>query len=116
MKVGYEIPFTRYFYKPQPLRTLEEIRDDILALIEKELKALRERDRLTPDLVFRDPYVLDFLGLKDTYIGTQWSVYPCALLSLAFARTYAHCPVSGHISQCGFDRRQICCPCFFSSR
>ena len=32
-----------------------------------ELKALRERDRLTPDLVFRDPYFLDFLGLKDTY-------------------------------------------------
>lgn len=36
-------------------------------LIEQELKALREEDRLTPDLVFRDPYVLDFLGLKDTY-------------------------------------------------
>ena len=36
-------------------------------LIDKELKALRDEDRLTPDLVFRDPYVLDFLGLKDTY-------------------------------------------------
>jgi predicted nuclease of restriction endonuclease-like (RecB) superfamily len=36
-------------------------------LVEKELKALREEDRLTPDLVFRDPYVLDFLGLRDTY-------------------------------------------------
>lgn len=36
-------------------------------LIEKELKVLREEDRLTPDLVFRDPYVLDFLGLRDTY-------------------------------------------------
>lgn len=32
-----------------------------------ELKQLREEDRLTPDLVFRDPYLLDFLGLKDTY-------------------------------------------------
>jgi predicted nuclease of restriction endonuclease-like (RecB) superfamily len=32
-----------------------------------ELKALREEDKLTPDLVFRDPYILDFLGLKDTY-------------------------------------------------
>ena len=31
-KVGYEISFTRYFYKPQPLRTLEEIRADIEAL------------------------------------------------------------------------------------
>ena len=36
-------------------------------LIEQELKALREDDLLTPDLVFRDPYFLDFLGLKDTY-------------------------------------------------
>ncbi len=36
-------------------------------LIERELKALREDDRLTPDLVFRDPYVLDFLGLRDTF-------------------------------------------------
>jgi predicted nuclease of restriction endonuclease-like (RecB) superfamily len=36
-------------------------------LIEEDLKALREEDRLTPDLVFRDPYVLDFLGLRDTY-------------------------------------------------
>jgi len=36
-------------------------------LAKKELAALREEDRLTPDLVFRDPYFLDFLGLKDTY-------------------------------------------------
>jgi predicted nuclease of restriction endonuclease-like (RecB) superfamily len=36
-------------------------------LIRQELKALREEDQLTPDLVFRDPYVLDFLKLKDTY-------------------------------------------------
>ena len=32
-----------------------------------ELQALREEDKLTPDMVFRDPYMLDFLGLKDTY-------------------------------------------------
>jgi predicted nuclease of restriction endonuclease-like (RecB) superfamily len=36
-------------------------------LAELELRALRENDRLTPDLVFRDPYFLDFLGLKDAY-------------------------------------------------
>ena len=35
VKVGYEISFTRHFYQPQPMRTLEEIRADILAL-EKE--------------------------------------------------------------------------------
>jgi type I restriction enzyme M protein len=32
VKVGYEISFTRFFYKPQVLRTLEEIRADILEL------------------------------------------------------------------------------------
>ena len=32
-----------------------------------ELKQLREEDQVTPDLIFRDPYILDFLGLKDTY-------------------------------------------------
>uniref|UniRef100_UPI00260828A3 N-6 DNA methylase n=1 Tax=Accumulibacter sp. TaxID=2053492 RepID=UPI00260828A3 len=31
-QIGYEISFTRYFYKPAPLRTLAEIRADILAL------------------------------------------------------------------------------------
>ena len=36
-------------------------------LIRQELKQLREEDKITPDLVFRDPYILDFLGLKDTY-------------------------------------------------
>ncbi|MDQ3773327.1 MAG: type I restriction-modification system subunit M [Pseudomonadota bacterium] len=39
VKTGYEISFTRYFYKPQPLRTIEEIRADILA-IEKETEGL----------------------------------------------------------------------------
>ena len=38
-KIGYEISFTRHFYKPQPLRTLEEISADILAL-EKETEGL----------------------------------------------------------------------------
>ena len=32
-----------------------------------ELNQLREEDRLTPDLVFRDPYLLDFLGLQGAY-------------------------------------------------
>lgn len=39
VKCGYEVSFTRYFYKPKPLRTLEEIRADILAL-EKETEGL----------------------------------------------------------------------------
>jgi type I restriction enzyme M protein len=39
VKIGYEVSFTRYFYKPQLLRRLEEIRADILAL-EKETEGL----------------------------------------------------------------------------
>ena len=39
VKIGYEISFTRHFYKPQPMRTLEEIRTDILTL-EKESEGL----------------------------------------------------------------------------
>ena len=34
-KIGYEISFARYFYKPTPLRTLEQIRADILKLEEQ---------------------------------------------------------------------------------
>jgi len=39
VKIGYEISFTRYFYKPKPMRTLEEIRADIVA-VEKETEGL----------------------------------------------------------------------------
>ena len=39
VKVGYEISFNRHFYQPQPLRPLEEIRADILAL-ERETEGL----------------------------------------------------------------------------
>ena len=38
-KIGYEISFTRYFYKPTPLRELDEIKTDILA-VEKESEGL----------------------------------------------------------------------------
>jgi len=38
-KVGYEVSFTRHFYKPKPLRTLEEISAEILA-VEKEAEGL----------------------------------------------------------------------------
>ena len=39
VRIGYEVSFTRYFYKPQPMRTLAEIRADILEL-EKETEGL----------------------------------------------------------------------------
>jgi len=39
VKIGYELSFTRYFYQPQQLRTLEEITTDIFAL-ERETEGL----------------------------------------------------------------------------
>ena len=35
--------------------------------IKNDLALLKNEGKMTPDLVFRDPYFLDFLGLKDTY-------------------------------------------------
>ena len=43
-QIGYEISFTRVFYKPKPLRTLKQIRDDILALEQ-------ETDGLLPQII-----------------------------------------------------------------
>lgn len=36
-------------------------------LIKTELAKLKNEQILNPDLIFKDPYFLDFLGLKDTY-------------------------------------------------
>jgi type I restriction enzyme M protein len=43
-QLGYEISFTRYFYKPVQLRPLEEIQKDILAL-------QQETDDILEDIV-----------------------------------------------------------------
>jgi type I restriction enzyme M protein len=40
-QIGYEVSFSRHFYKPQPLRTLDEIATDIVA-VEKEAEGLLE--------------------------------------------------------------------------
>jgi predicted nuclease of restriction endonuclease-like (RecB) superfamily len=59
-------------------RTLDEKIDSMLfertaiskkpdELIKHKLKELREENKLSPDLVFRDPYFLNFLGLEDRY-------------------------------------------------
>ena len=44
VKVGYEISFARYFYKPQPMRTLDEILGDIIA-------STRETEGLLAEIV-----------------------------------------------------------------
>jgi type I restriction enzyme M protein len=41
-KIGYEINFTKYFYKYQPLRSLDEIKSDILALEQETDGLLKE--------------------------------------------------------------------------
>lgn len=43
-QIGYEISFTRVFYKPKPLRTLEQIRADIVAVEQ-------ETDGLLPQII-----------------------------------------------------------------
>lgn len=35
--------------------------------IKKDLQSLRKINKISPDLVFRDPYFLDYLGLSDSY-------------------------------------------------
>ena len=48
VKIGYEISFNRHFYKPPPMRTLAEIRADIVALE-------REAEGLLGGLMAREP-------------------------------------------------------------
>jgi len=83
--IGIDDPLKREFYAEMcrienwSTRTLEKKIGGMLyertalsrktdSLIRHELAQLREQDKLTPDLVFKDPYFLDFLGLKDRYI------------------------------------------------
>src|SRR5262249_9070409 len=37
-------------------------------VVEAQLAALRAEDRITPEMVLKDPYVLDFLGVADRYV------------------------------------------------
>lgn len=41
-KIGYEINFTKYFYQFKPLRSLDEIRQDILALEEETMDMIQD--------------------------------------------------------------------------
>jgi predicted nuclease of restriction endonuclease-like (RecB) superfamily len=78
-------PFQREFYAEMcriegwSVRTLRERVDSMLyqrtalskqpdALIQQELAILRGQGDMTPALVLKDPYVLDFLGLTDRFL------------------------------------------------
>jgi predicted nuclease of restriction endonuclease-like (RecB) superfamily len=82
--IGMDEPLKRDYYAEMcriegwSTRTLEKKIDSMLyertALSKKpeelariELDALRDEDKLTPDLVFRDPYFLNFLGLTGAF-------------------------------------------------
>ena len=39
----------------------------LLHLIKNEIAELRDDGKMSLDLFYRDPYMLDFLGLRDTY-------------------------------------------------
>ena len=60
------------------VRTLRERRKSMLfertaiskkpdVTIKNDLALLHKESKMSPDLFYRDPYILDFLGLKDTY-------------------------------------------------
>jgi len=64
------------------VRTLHERIDSMLyertalsrkpdKLMTRELAALRDTERMSPELLMRDPYILDFLGLHDTYLESD---------------------------------------------
>ena len=58
VRIGYEISFTRYFYKPQPMRTLEEIRADILAVEQETVGLLDDLPMVRePSVVYGKPRI-----------------------------------------------------------
>lgn len=65
------------------VRTLKEKIDNMMfertsiakqpeEVIKREIQNLREENKLTPDMVFRDPYTLDFLNLRDPYTEREF--------------------------------------------
>jgi predicted nuclease of restriction endonuclease-like (RecB) superfamily len=48
--------------------------------IRNDLMVLRDAGRISPDIAFRDPYVLDFLGLADSY--SERDIEPAILAEL----------------------------------
>jgi predicted nuclease of restriction endonuclease-like (RecB) superfamily len=82
--LGLKDPLQRDYYVQMAtaerwsVRTLRERIDSMLyertvlskksgETIAQELAKMRDAQRMSPDLVMRDPYILDFLGLRDTW-------------------------------------------------
>ncbi|SEM41688.1 Predicted nuclease of restriction endonuclease-like (RecB) superfamily, DUF1016 family [Syntrophus gentianae] len=82
--IGFDDPLKRDFYiemcrlERWSVRQLQERIKSMLyertaisrkpeETIRQEISSLRNQGQFSPDLAFRDPYLLDFLGLADTY-------------------------------------------------
>ena len=102
--IGFDDPLKRDFYieichmERWSVRQLQERIKSMLyertaisrkpeETIRQEISSLHNQGRLSPDLAFRDPYLLDFLGLADTYaekdleaaISELQIISPCCL-------------------------------------
>ena len=62
VKIGYEISFNRYFYKPEPMRSLEDIRAEITTVE-------RESEGLLTALLVREP--VPTYGKLRVYVDTS---------------------------------------------
>jgi hypothetical protein len=88
-KIGYEISFTCYFYTPQSLRSLEEIRADIEAL-QKETEGLLEQILASCTQAYGFPYTWMRRWWRESFVSV-----PC--VSRAFSKiltSVPHCSVS----------------------
>ncbi len=75
-KIGYEISFTRHFYKPTPMRTLAEIQADIRALEAETDNLIAE---IAGELMFRDlPRYPEMMVSQfwDATAPSHWEVHP----------------------------------------
>lgn len=83
-----KLPLQREYYAQMcraerwSVRTLRERIDSMLyertalsrkpdELITQELAALNDTERMSPTMLMRDPYILDFLGLRDTWLESD---------------------------------------------
>ena len=64
VKTGYDISFNRYFYNPEPMRTLDEIGTDIMALT-------RETEALLDDLLMVGEPRPDYVTKPRIYVDTS---------------------------------------------
>jgi hypothetical protein len=71
--------------------------------IRQDLEQLRDADTLTPELIFRDPYLLDFLGLKDAYSERDLEA---AILRSSFLALQRIRPMGPNSSSIRIARRQ----------